>query len=118
METAAFASVYQTGLVDDEPIEIRPLDLDHDFRTSQGLGDEDVVMDDSQDYEREDREDGANAEDEDEEDPKNKYVTFREIQAAARNMKERPEVRKFPGLILPSLLTDGIFQSCYHRMWT
>lgn len=38
-----------------------------------------------------DQEDGADAEDEEEED-KNRYVTYKDIQAEVRKWKEQPEV--------------------------
>ncbi|KAF9452158.1 hypothetical protein P691DRAFT_772498 [Macrolepiota fuliginosa MF-IS2] len=86
-KTAAFANVYQTGLIDDDPIETRPLDLELDFRTDREIGDEDVVMGDSQDDENQ----GDGTEAEEEEDDNNRYITHKDIQAQIRKLKERPE---------------------------
>ncbi|KAF5364311.1 hypothetical protein D9756_000776 [Leucocoprinus leucothites] len=90
-DTAAFAKTYQSALVDDDVIETRPLDFEHDFKTGQELKDEDVVMDDNQEDEQENAEDGSDAEDEDKEMDKNNYVTWNEIREKARKMNEQPE---------------------------
>lgn len=88
-DTAAFAKIYQNGLVDDEMIETRPLDLEHEFNTNDNSEDEDIAMSDGQEYDREDREEGSETESEDEEDVnKNKsFITYRDIQQEVRRIK-------------------------------
>jgi len=94
-DTAGFAKIYQNGLVDEEMIETRPLDLKHEFNTNYNPEDEDIAMSDGQEYEREDREEGSEAESEDEEDVnKNRsFISYREIQQEVRRIREQPQVR-------------------------
>ncbi|KXN87951.1 hypothetical protein AN958_07961 [Leucoagaricus sp. SymC.cos] len=90
-KTAAFANVYQNGLVDDELIETRPLDLDLDFRSDREPRDEDVLMGDSQETLWED-----GAEPNGDEEAEDSYVTYKEIQAKARDINEQPEDMNVP----------------------
>lgn len=84
-KTAAFANIYQSGLVDDEPIEVRPLEFDFEYQKDGTPGD-DVFEND----ENEDRD--ASSLTEAESDNKRQYVTYKDIQAEVQKLKEQPEV--------------------------
>ncbi|KAF7776301.1 hypothetical protein Agabi119p4_4694 [Agaricus bisporus var. burnettii] len=83
-KTAAFANIYQSGLVDDEPIEVRPLEFDFEYQKDGTPGD-DVFEND----ENEDRD--ASSLTEAESDNKRQYVTYKDIQAEVQKLKEQPE---------------------------
>jgi len=95
-------------------IETRPLDLEHEFNTSDNSEDEDIAMSDGQEYERKAREQGSEAESEDEEDvnKKQSFITYREIQQEVRRIKEQPQVRCSAEI---NCHTDVYFK--HHRRW-
>lgn len=97
--------MYQTGLIDDEVIETRPLDLDIAFQKE--MENEDIVMNDDQDDGQDDQNDTSEAEDEGD---KKAYITHKDIQAEVRRKREQPEVGfKLGSVRLISPLTESIF---------
>jgi mediator of replication checkpoint protein 1 len=83
-KTAAFANIYQSGLVDDEPIEVRPLDFNFDFQMGGEPGDDVSENDESEER-------GASNPAEAESD-RHEYITYEGIRAEVQKMKEQPEV--------------------------